>query len=125
MVFSRLFRYFSYSCCLPSHRELERCAVADDAAGGGRGEMGADDEDRLIRPFGKEARAGQRGDLRVVVAERPVRMRQLAWMVRRVASDHRPLALKLDRSSTDFPWAQLTDFFRAVIGLFQIFFEFS
>ena len=54
---------------LPSHRKPERCAVADDVAGGGRGEVGADDEDRLVGPFGEEARSSERGGLRIVVAE--------------------------------------------------------
>lgn len=31
----------------PLHSKPERCAVADTVAGGGRGEVGADDEDRL------------------------------------------------------------------------------
>ena len=35
--------------------------------------MGADDEDRLVGPFGEEARAGERGGLCVVVDERPNR----------------------------------------------------
>ena len=57
---------------MPSHRKPERCAVADDVAGGGGGEVGADDEDRLVGPFAEEAQAGERSGLRVVVAERPV-----------------------------------------------------
>jgi hypothetical protein len=39
----------------PSHRKPERHAVADDVAGGGGGEVSADDEDRLVGPFGEEA----------------------------------------------------------------------
>ena len=54
---------------LPSHGKPECCAVADDVAGGGGGEMGADDEDRLVGPFGEEARSSERGGLRIVVAE--------------------------------------------------------
>jgi len=60
-----------------SHRKPERCAVADDVAGGGAGEVRADDEDRLVGPFGEEARAREGDDPRVVVAERPVRARPI------------------------------------------------
>ena len=38
--------------------------VADDVAGGESGEVGAEDEDCLVGPFGEEARAGERGGLR-------------------------------------------------------------
>lgn len=44
-------------------------------SGGGGGEVGADDEDRLVGPFGEEARAGESGGLRVAVAERISTMR--------------------------------------------------
>jgi hypothetical protein len=43
----------------------------------------------LLGPFGEEARAGEHGGLRIVVAER---VRHLAGMVGPIAGDHRPLA---------------------------------
>ena len=52
--------------------------------------MGADDEDRLVSPFGEETRAGEYGGLRVVVAERPFGVSNLAGVVGHVAGDHRP-----------------------------------
>jgi hypothetical protein len=58
--------------------------------------VGADDEDRLVGPFDEEARAGECGGHWVVVAERPVGVRQLAGPMGHIADDHRPLALGLD-----------------------------
>ena len=71
--------------------------------GGGGRVVGADDEDRLVGPFGEEAPAGEGGVLRVGVGERPVGVRQLAGMVGHVAGDHRPLGLGLDHHA-DVAW---------------------
>ena len=46
-----------------SHRKPERCAVADDVAGRGSGEVGADDKDILVGPFGEQSSAGLSGGL--------------------------------------------------------------
>ena len=40
----------------PSPRKPEGRSVAEDMAGGWGCEMGADDEDRLVGPFGEQAR---------------------------------------------------------------------
>lgn len=50
-------------------------------AGGGGSEVRADDQDRLVRPFGEQALVGEHGGLPVAVDARPVRMRPLAGMM--------------------------------------------
>src|SRR6202040_2208700 len=55
-----------------------------------RGIVGADDQDRLVGPFGEQLRAGGRRDLGVaVVARGPIGVHHLAGMVGNVAGDHR------------------------------------
>src|SRR5271170_623027 len=62
-----------------------------------RGIVGADDQDRLVGPFGEQLRAGgRRASSVTVVACRPLGVRHLAGMMGYVAGDHRALPFRLD-----------------------------
>src|SRR5882757_7774148 len=74
--------------------EPERRPVALHASSCRRGIVGADNQDRLVGPFGEQLRPGGRRGLGVAVeARRPAGVRQLAGMVGHVAGDHRALPL--------------------------------